>query len=509
MNCYCELLASFDEESEFPAGFGQIGPPGPQGPKGDTGDVGPQGPKGDTGDVGPAGPKGDTGDIGPQGPKGDTGDIGPQGPKGDTGDVGPQGPKGDTGDPGPQGPKGDPGPQGPQGEPGKGLDIKGTVDSALSLPLSAENGDVWNVGTMPPYDLYLYNDGTWTNLGPLQGPVGPQGPKGDTGDIGPQGPKGDTGDPGPQGPAGADGYTPVRGTDYWTEADKQSIGESITPSMIGAVADPTEKSDGQVLAYDEETGKWVAVNMTSGVSSVDGKSGNVVTRLMFVNQTIAANAFTLQSSPKYADFPYVASKALAGVNAKMAPFVVFSPDDATGGNFCPVVEPYSGGIYIYAHSAPGSAITIPLILCMAGEGTLTGMSNSNGVFFGAVTRSKLATDALYSPFKGFDSSGTLTLSTDDIGKTIRTTNGNVDYTINIARDTSIPAGAEVAVFRQQAKTINIVFGDNVRVAIPGETSYMPSPTLTIEPFTMIALKKLAVDSTKDYWLVTGNVEVVS
>ena len=202
MNCYCELLASFDEESEFPAGFGQIGPPGPQGPKGDTGDVGPQGPKGDTGDVGPAGPKGDTGDIGPQGPKGDTGDIGPQGPKGDTGDVGPQGPKGDTGDPGPQGPKGDPGPQGPQGEPGKGLDIKGTVDSALSLPLSAENGDVWNVGTMPPYDLYLYNDGTWTNLGPLQGPVGPQGPKGDTGDIGPQGPKGDTGDPGPQGPKG-------------------------------------------------------------------------------------------------------------------------------------------------------------------------------------------------------------------------------------------------------------------------------------------------------------------
>ena len=143
------------------------------------------------GDQGPAGPKGDTGDPGPQGPKGDAGEIGPQGPKGDTGDPGPQGPKGD---------RGDPGPQGPQGEPGKGLNIKGTVDSALSLPLSAENGDVWNVGTMPPYDLYLYNDGTWTNLGPLQGPVGPQGPKGDTGDVGPQGPKGDTGEDGPLGP---------------------------------------------------------------------------------------------------------------------------------------------------------------------------------------------------------------------------------------------------------------------------------------------------------------------
>lgn len=27
----------------------------------------------------------------------------------------------------------------------------------------------------------------------------------------------------PQGPPGADGYTPVKGTDYWTEADKAEI----------------------------------------------------------------------------------------------------------------------------------------------------------------------------------------------------------------------------------------------------------------------------------------------
>ena len=209
------------------------------------------------GDTGPQGPKGDTGDIGPQGPKGDTGDPGPQGPKGDTGDIGPQGPKGDTGDIGPQGPKGDTGEQGPQGEPGRGLNISGTVEDELSLPVTAENGDVWNVGTIPPYDLYLYNNGIWTNMGPLQGPEGPQGPKGDTGDIGPQGPKGDTGDPGPQGPkgdtgdpgpqgpkgdtgdighqgpAGADGYTPVRGTDYWTDADIATIKGYVDEAILG------------------------------------------------------------------------------------------------------------------------------------------------------------------------------------------------------------------------------------------------------------------------------------
>lgn len=176
------------------------------------------------------------------------GPEGPQGQKGDTGATGSQGPKGDQGNIGPQGPKGDTGPQGPQGEPGKGLDIKGTVDNALSLPPTAENGDVWNVGTMPPYDLYLYNDGTWTNLGPLQGPEGPQGPKGDTGDPGPQGPKGDTGDTGPrgptgpagadgangpQGPAGENGYTPVRGTDYWTDDDIATIRGYVDDAILG------------------------------------------------------------------------------------------------------------------------------------------------------------------------------------------------------------------------------------------------------------------------------------
>ena len=41
--------------------------------------------------------------------------------------------------------------------------------------------------------------------------MGPQGPKGDTGETGPQGPKGDTGETGPQGPAGAKGDTGAQG----------------------------------------------------------------------------------------------------------------------------------------------------------------------------------------------------------------------------------------------------------------------------------------------------------
>ena len=54
----------------------------------------------------------------------------------------------------------------------------------------------------------------------IQGETGPQGPQGEQGIQGVQGEKGDKGD---KGDNGADGYTPQKGIDYWTEEDKQEI----------------------------------------------------------------------------------------------------------------------------------------------------------------------------------------------------------------------------------------------------------------------------------------------
>jgi hypothetical protein len=62
---------------------------------------------------------------------------------------------------------------------------------------------------------------------------GADGTKGDKGDIGPQGPKGDKGDTGGAGANGADGYTPVRGTDYWTAADKAEIKAYVNEAILG------------------------------------------------------------------------------------------------------------------------------------------------------------------------------------------------------------------------------------------------------------------------------------
>lgn len=93
---------------------------------------------------------------------------GPQGAKGDTGAQGEQGIPGEKGDKGDPGEKGDTGAQGPQGIQGE------------------------------------------------RGIQGEPGPKGDTGAIGPQ---------------GEPGYTPIKGVDYFTEADVQAIVQQVLNSL--------------------------------------------------------------------------------------------------------------------------------------------------------------------------------------------------------------------------------------------------------------------------------------
>lgn len=63
-----------------------------------------------------------------------------------------------------------------------------------------------------------------------QGEQGIQGEKGDTGATGAAGPKGDKGDPGEK---GQDGYTPVKGVDYCTEADKAELVRLVIESLGG------------------------------------------------------------------------------------------------------------------------------------------------------------------------------------------------------------------------------------------------------------------------------------
>lgn len=78
------------------------------------------------------------------------------------------------------------------------------------------------------------------------------------------------------------------------------------------------------------------------------------------NKTIATSAWA--SDTTYADYPYRASVALPPITAVSFAEIVFSPVDATSGNFAPVCDTYNGGIYVYAKAVPDAMITIPTII---------------------------------------------------------------------------------------------------------------------------------------------------
>lgn len=67
--------------------------------------------------------------------------------------------------------------------------------------------------------------GNWSSIAAIKGDKGDTGAPGPQGIQGIQGPKGDKGD------TGADGHTPVKGTDYFTEADKQELVTAVIAAL--------------------------------------------------------------------------------------------------------------------------------------------------------------------------------------------------------------------------------------------------------------------------------------
>lgn len=127
-----------------------------------------------------------------------------------------------------------------------------------------------------------FSDGTTLTVkNGSKGSQGIQGAKGEKGD------KGDKGETGAAGTAGIDGKTPIRGTDYWTEADKQEIVTETTaidksyiddelakraqvaPEFVNSIDECTDTSklyvlpDGYIYAwmfYEGETTRIVPIS---------------------------------------------------------------------------------------------------------------------------------------------------------------------------------------------------------------------------------------------------------
>lgn len=85
-----------------------------------------------------------------------------------------------------------------------GLKLQAILTDINDLPPLAEDYQVYAVGLEPPYEYFVFLNGSYRSLGvfPLAGPPGVPGDEGKQGPIGPQGPQGKQGAQGIAGPAG-------------------------------------------------------------------------------------------------------------------------------------------------------------------------------------------------------------------------------------------------------------------------------------------------------------------
>lgn len=126
----------------------------------------------------------------------------------------------------------------------------------------------------------------------------------------------------------------------------------------------------------------------------------------------------------------------------------------------------------------------------------------------AVTRGKLATDALYSPLVVMNDAQHI-ITNDDCGKTFRVGQAT-QFVITLENSQNLPNGFEMSIIHYGMNTDfnTTIFFNGVHVCAGGQR-YLASvsPTIKIsDSYSMISIKKITA---ADTWFVSGNVEIVS
>lgn len=144
-------------------------------------------------------------------------------------------------------------------------------------------------------------------------------------------------------PAGIDPFT---NSEYWACTGNYS---AQIEEYRNKVVEISEKMNAIDTEFD---------TVKTEFATLSDKVDNAKT--VYSNIVVPTSAFSADTT--YTGYNFRAAIAKAKVKKEMVPEVVFSPADATGGNFCPVADSFDGGIYIYSESVPGGAVTIPTII---------------------------------------------------------------------------------------------------------------------------------------------------
>lgn len=138
--------------------------------------------------------------------------------------------------------------------------LDAAVDSALALAKEsgAFKGDTGATGTDGVSCTHVWN-GTVLTVSSASGTS--------SADL-----KGDKGDKGATGPAGADGKTPVKGVDYWTNADQESIVQQVITALGTPVFGRVDADNNIIL-----TGELVDGSYTLKYEGADGEQTEIGT----------------------------------------------------------------------------------------------------------------------------------------------------------------------------------------------------------------------------------------
>ena len=226
----------------------------------------------------------------------------------------------------------------PRGHDGSG----GSADGGYYKPAVTDAGDLsWEASKagMPAVPT--------TNI---KGPQGAQGEKGDTGETG------------PQGPAGEAGHTPVRGTDYWTDADRQEMREYIDLRVDEAAggADTDTGDDVPELT-------WQLGTLTSAAGAIAGND----TRMYSSEFAAGEYVFTPAAGTKVRLYAYSAAGVYLGGNGGFATEAVSTADLALDGAATyRLLLAYTDDRNMLDDSAAQEALTASLSIAAGGKKNL-------------------------------------------------------------------------------------------------------------------------------------------